>query len=95
LHDYDYFLTAPDWLNSRLEALRNLQSRETIARWHEYVNNKQWRELVSELLEQHYDPLYNRSQNRNYTGFGTPQAFATNDLTPSGVDAVAHQITGH
>jgi tRNA 2-selenouridine synthase len=92
LHDYDYFLTAPDWLNSRLEALRNLQSRETIARWHEYVNNKQWRELVSELLEQHYDPLYKRSQNHNYTGFGTPQRHATNDLTPAGVDAVAHEI---
>jgi tRNA 2-selenouridine synthase len=92
LRDYDYFLTAPDWLNSRLEALRNLQSRETIARWHEYVNNKQWRELVSELLEQHYDPLYNRSQNRNYTGFGTPQNHTTDDLTPMGVNAVARQI---
>jgi tRNA 2-selenouridine synthase len=94
LRDYEYFLTAPDWLNSRLEALRNLQSRETIARWHAYVDNAQWPELVSELLELHYDPLYQRSQNRNYAGFGAPQPFATDDLTPTGVDAVARRITG-
>jgi tRNA 2-selenouridine synthase len=95
LRDYDYFLSAPDWLSSRLEALRNLQSRETIERWHNYVSHVQWRELVSELLELHYDPLYNRSQNRNYTGFGTPQALTTDDLTPAGVDAVARRITGN
>jgi tRNA 2-selenouridine synthase len=95
LCDYEYFLTAPDWLNSRLEALRNLQSREIIARWHEYVSNKQWRELVSELLELHYDPLYNRSQNRNYTGFGVPRTFAADDLTPTGINAIARQIAGN
>lgn len=93
LRDYEYFLTAPDWLNSRLEALRNLQSRETIVRWHDYVSQAQWRELVGELLELHYDPLYHRSQNRNYAGFGAPQTFTTEDLTPIGVDAVARRIT--
>jgi tRNA 2-selenouridine synthase len=58
------------------------------------VDNAQWPELVSELLELHYDPLYQRSQNRNYAGFGAPQPFATDDLTPTGVDAVARRITG-
>jgi tRNA 2-selenouridine synthase len=28
LRDYDYFLTAPEWLNARLQPLRNLQSAE-------------------------------------------------------------------
>lgn len=92
LRDYDYFLKAPDWLNSRLDVLRNLQSRETIARWQTYVTDGQWRELVSELLELHYDPLYQRSQKRNYTGFGTPLSFSTDDLSPAGIDAVAHRI---
>lgn len=95
LRDYDYFLTAPDWLSSRLEALRNLQSREIIARWHEYVANAQWRELVGELLELHYDPLYHRSQNRNYAGFCATLAFTTDDLTPAGVDALARRIIGN
>lgn len=92
LRDYDYFLTAPDWLNSRLDALRNLQSRETIARWQGYATAGAWRELVGELLEHHYDPLYQRSQHRNYSGTATPLKFSTDDLTPLGVEAVARNI---
>jgi len=51
-----------------------------------------WRALVGELLEQHYDPLYFRSQNRNYAGFAAPQNFPTDDLSPSAIDALARQI---
>lgn len=94
LRDYNYFLTAPDWLSSRLDVLHKLQSRETIERWHAYVRDAQWRELVSELLELHYDPLYHRSQNHNYIGYGTPQVFSTDDLTTHGVDAIARRIIG-
>lgn len=94
LTDYAYFLHAPDWLNSRLDALRNLQSRETVARWQDYVRAGQWRELVGELLALHYDPLYQRSQNRNYAGFNTPQTFITDDLGPQGIERVAREIAG-
>ncbi|MBV5333245.1 tRNA 2-selenouridine(34) synthase MnmH, partial [bacterium] len=48
LRDYDYFLSAPDWLNSRLDVLRNLQSKETIARWQGYATQGHWRALVKE-----------------------------------------------
>ena len=95
LRDYAYFLQAPDWLNSRLDALRKMQSRETVARWQEYVCAGQWRELVGELLALHYDPLYQRSQNRNYAGFtAAPQTFATDDLGAQGIEAVARRIAG-
>jgi tRNA 2-selenouridine synthase len=94
LRDYDYFLSAPDWLNSRLDVLHNLQSKETIARWQGYATGGQWRALVGELLELHYDPLYQHSQNRNYRSFGIPQIFSTDDLTPTGVEAVARKILG-
>lgn len=92
LRDYDYFLNAPDWLDSRLDVLNNLQSRDTIKRWHEQVRDRRWRELVSELLELHYDPLYHRSQNRNFTGFGNSPAFATDDLSPAAIAALANRI---
>jgi tRNA 2-selenouridine synthase len=94
LGDYAYFLNAPDWLDARLDALRNLQSRETIARWHDQVRSAQWRELVNELLELHYDPLYQRSQNNNYSGFGTPNTFVTDDLSADGITALARRIIG-
>ncbi len=93
LRDYDYFLSAPDWLKSRLDALHHLQSKEIIERWAGYVNGGRWRELVSELLELHYDPLYQRSQNRNYSGYGDPKIFSTDLLTPEGVETIARQIS--
>lgn len=92
LGDYDYFLRSPDWLSSLLDELRKLQSRETIARWQAYANCAQWRTLVYELLEQHYDPLYRRSQVRNFTRIGASRNFIANDLNPAGIDALVRQI---
>ena len=92
LRDYAYFLQAPDWLNSRLDVLRQLQSRETIERWQNYANKGEWRVLVSELLELHYDPLYRRSQHHNFAGLATPRKLATEDLSPAGIDALAAQL---
>ena len=94
LRDYVYFLNAPEGFNSRLDVLRNLQSKETIERWQSYAQSDQWPELVAELLELHYDPLYRRSQNHNYSGFGTRKTFTTDDLTPSGVEMIAQKIIG-
>jgi len=92
LRDYDYFLTAPEWLDTRLQTLRNLQSSETLLRWRDYIAEARWRELVGELLEKHYDPLYRRSQQQNYAGFSTPAVLTTDDLTPSGIAALARQV---
>ena len=94
LRDYDYFLQAPAWLNSRLDVLRNLHSRETIERWQALANSGDWSVLVHELLAQHYDALYKRSQTRHFTGLDTPQTLATDDLSPAGIDALARQIVG-
>ncbi len=93
LGDYDYFIAAPEWLNSRLNELRKLQSREAIERWKDYVKNAQWAELVRELLEQHYDPLYRQSQNRNFSGMNASTTLTTDDLSPSGINALADRIS--
>lgn len=92
LRDYDYFLRAPEWLNDRLSALRRLRSGETIQRWQDYARSGAWRALVGELLAEHYDPLYVRSQNRNYAGFAAPENFVADDLSPSAIDALAQRI---
>lgn len=94
LRDYAHFLMAPEWLNARLQPLRNLQSNETILRWREYTCDGRWRELVSELLQLHYDPLYSRSQTHNYTGFSAPARLVTEDLTPGGIEVVAARVCG-
>jgi len=92
LRDYDYFLRDPAWLNTRLAALKALRGGETVARWQAYASRGEWRTLVEELLTGHYDPLYQRSQERNYAGFGTPHTIAAAQLTPAGITATAQAI---
>jgi len=47
---------------------------------------------VRELLELHYDPLYARSQDRNFAGYGAPARFPSADLSPSGIAELAARI---
>ncbi len=42
LRDYDYFLNDPHWLDSRLDVLGKLHSRETLRRWKDHVAEKRW-----------------------------------------------------
>ena len=92
LRDYAYFLADPHWLLGKLEHLRGLQSNETLARWTALVAAGEFPALVGELLELHYDPLYQRSQTRNYAGFDAAARFATGDLSPAGIERLARDI---
>ncbi len=92
LADYDYFLTMPELLSERLDVLRRLHSRETMTRWQEMIAAADWPALVHELLERHYDPLYRRSQDRNFTGYGNPDTFPADDLSAAGIAGIAARI---
>ncbi|HMM55166.1 MAG TPA: tRNA 2-selenouridine(34) synthase MnmH [Candidatus Desulfobacillus sp.] len=90
--DYEYFLADPALLKEKLACLDGLQSRETLARWDAIVDAGDWPALVGELLEHHYDPLYRRSQGRNYVHFADAPRFASDDLGPVGLERLARQI---
>lgn len=92
LKDYDYFLTLPEFLGQRLDVLRSLQSRETMARWQQLILDADWPTLVRELLELHYDPLYRRSQEHNFAGMPDSGMFSTDDLSADGIKRLAAAI---
>lgn len=91
LRDYDYFLTHPQWLVSQLSHLRGLQSNETLAAWTALIEAGNFRALVEQLLEKHYDPLYQRSQDRNYRHADAP-IFSADELSPAGIEDIARRI---
>lgn len=95
LGDYDYFLADPEWLKRRLEALRGLQSNETLLHWYGLIDAGRWTELVTELLERHYDPLYQRSQNTNFANYRNPKVFAADSLDDSGIAQVAEAMVAN
>jgi tRNA 2-selenouridine synthase len=92
LTDYAYFLADRAWLAERIGQLHGLQSNELLARWLGLVEAGDFRTLVSELLEKHYDPLYQRSQAKNYRDFIVADAFCTDDLSETGIGRLATAI---
>lgn len=70
LEDYDHFLRHPELLLEKLEQLAPLHSRQTLEHWWQLAEKKEWRQLVAELLEVHYDPAYHRSTHSHFVHFG-------------------------
>ena len=92
LHDYDYAVADPAWLVERLGHLRGLQSNETLTRWQTLIAAGAFPALVAELLTQHYDPLYQRSQAHNYDSFGAATRYTTEKLDAASLDRLAAEI---
>ncbi len=92
LEDYVYAINDTAWLVSKIERLNSLQSRETLARWNQYIADGEFRQLVQELLTLHYDPLYLRSQNHNYVEHGEARVVTVDQLSPSALEALAQEI---
>jgi tRNA 2-selenouridine synthase len=92
LEDYAYFLNRQEFLKKRLNILHGLQSNETLKHWQELIDAGAWRELVEELLELHYDPLYQRSHDRSYANSPGSQPFSSDDLSPAGIRQLASLI---
>ena len=92
LRDYAYFLERPQWLIGQLGHLRGLQSNETLARWTALIEAGEFRTLVDALLEKHYDPLYQRSQEKNFRDYADAAVFAADDLSPAAINQMAERI---
>ncbi len=92
LHDYDYAVADPAWLLERLGHLKGLQSNETLQRWSALIAARDFPALVAELLTQHYDPLYQRSQAHNYDSFEAATRYFADCLDAASLDRLAAEI---
>lgn len=92
LQDYAYFLADPAWLHDAITRFQGMHSNEALARWCGMVEAREFEPLVRELLEQHYDPLYQRSQNRNFSDYKAAASLVTDDLSPEAVIAMARRV---
>jgi len=72
LDEYRHFLEDRKALEAQLDCLVALHGREKIAQWKSLAALGAWREFVSRLLVEHYDPAYRRSSHRNFAQL--PQA---------------------
>ena len=81
LREYRHFVEDRAALFERLERLVPLHGRHTVDAWRALAESGRWHEFVVELLQAHYDPAYDRSMAKNYTGIDTarPLSLAGSD----------------
>jgi len=93
LQDYAHFVADVESFCERLNPLRELRGAEVVARWQEQARAGDLPTVVQELLDQHYDPQYERSMSRNFAAF---EAAPTLQLANAGqaalAEAAAHLI---
>ena len=92
VEDYAWANDAPELLRERLLRLRDMQSGETMRRWLALAEVGNFPELVTELLRLHYDPLYQRSQLRQFSQYENAPVFAVEKLDWQSLNALAASI---
>ncbi|HEU4853162.1 MAG TPA: tRNA 2-selenouridine(34) synthase MnmH [Telluria sp.] len=92
MEDYSHFAADPSILNAQLDCLVKLHGREKIDAWHAMANSGRIEELVAVLLDQHYDPAYLRSIDRNFVQYGEAMALELPGIAPEHFAAAAEQL---
>ncbi|MBI3382063.1 MAG: tRNA 2-selenouridine(34) synthase MnmH [Aquabacterium sp.] len=92
LRDYAYLGDDGEALAQRLDALRALHGKDTIARWQDWARQAQLAPLFAELTELHYDPLYARSQALHFHQWAERRSVPTPALDEAAIAQLARQL---
>jgi tRNA 2-selenouridine synthase len=93
LEDYAHLIARPAVLVEKLDCLKDLHGKERFDLWKSHVHGGEWRALVSDLLDNHYDPAYRRSMFRNYRNVPTATPVAVADTSRAGFLGLARDIS--
>ena len=74
LDEYAFFTEQVGPFCDTLDALIELRGRATVERWQAQARAGQWPDCLAELLERHYDPLYDRSILRDFPAMAQARA---------------------
>jgi len=94
MEHYPHFITHPETLETQLDRLKVLHGGEVIAAWRALLLNHQFDELVPRLLNEHYDPTYDRSMQRNFTRLTSAQAYSLDPTRTADLERVAMLLLG-
>ena len=94
LDDYAHFVNDAESFCERLQALRELRGAETVDRWQREARAGHLALVVEELLTAHYDPVYLKSMQRNFSGFAQAPVLGLADASPASLRAAARMLIG-
>lgn len=86
LEDYTFFAADPEAFCRLLDALVELQGRERVQSWQALARAGDWPQLFRRLMDEHYDPLYDRSMKRHFESLAGAPAVALPEGGPAALD---------
>jgi tRNA 2-selenouridine synthase len=92
LRDYAWLGDDRQALADKLDGLRELLPKETLAQWQAWALEGALAPLFEALMARHYDPLYARSQGRHLARLPNAQRVQCEDLSDAGIQALAGRI---
>ena len=92
VEDYQLIAAKPELLNKKLSGLLELVGKARLSQWQQYIAAADWPALAADLLVQHYDPLYRRSQDLNYPGYRQAPHYPIDNLGPASLSRLAQTL---
>ena len=92
MEDYVYLMQDVDYFCNRLAALIPLKGHAVVDAWQAQARAGEFAPVVLDLLQNHYDPAYLQSMQRNFAQFGTAKNITPVDRSASGMTLLAEQI---
>ena len=90
VEEYSEITTDPDLLEKQITSLSTIAGHKVVESWLLMAKNKEFYELVKQLMEKHYDPRYKRSLLRK-----KKEVFAKlkiEDMSPKGLSSMVDRI---
>jgi len=92
MEDYAHFCRDPDVLTGQLAHLAQLHGKEKIGTWRDLAHGGEMGALVEQLLQDHYDPAYLRSIDRNFVRYPQAEVLELRDIGAADFLAAARQL---
>ena len=92
LRDYAYLGDDREGLAGKMGALKELQGKETVARWQQWAREADLPRLFAELMALHYDPHYEKSQSLHFALWPARIKVPAVDLSDDGIERAADAV---
>ncbi|WP_088283953.1 tRNA 2-selenouridine(34) synthase MnmH [Ideonella sp. A 288] len=92
LQEYGFFADEPERFCDLLDGLVVLRGKEAVGRWQALARAGDWATVFGQLMRDHYDPLYQRSMDRHYSGYAQAGVVPLADGEPATVLAAARAL---
>jgi tRNA 2-selenouridine synthase len=92
LEDYEFFVKDPLHFCQRLDALGELRGREMVQTWQRQAMAGEIPAVVLALLQQHYDPMYAASIQRNFKQYTQAERAVLLDRSGQALEQLAHTL---